>query len=72
MKQMFHTSIMSRQRLGYEMDDQSSIPGAGNDWICFLRHRFQTGSAAHQASYPMGTGGSFPRDKVADHEDALS
>jgi hypothetical protein len=26
----------------------------------------QTGSAAHPASYPMGTGGSFSRDKAAE------
>jgi hypothetical protein len=30
-----------------------------------LRHRVQTGSEAHSASYPMGTGGSFPEGKVA-------
>jgi hypothetical protein len=28
-------------------------------------HRVQTGSGAHPASYPMGTRGSFPGDKVA-------
>jgi hypothetical protein len=26
----------------------------------YSRHRFQTGSGAHPASYPMCTGGSFP------------
>jgi len=26
---------------------------------------FQTGSGAHIASYPMGTGSSFPRGKIA-------
>jgi len=30
-----------------------------------LRHRDQTGSGAHAASYPMGIGGSFPDDKAA-------
>jgi hypothetical protein len=30
-----------------------------------LRHRVQTGSGTHPASYPMGTGGSFPGDKAA-------
>jgi hypothetical protein len=30
-----------------------------------LRHRVQTGSGAHPASYPMGTGGSFPAGKAA-------
>jgi hypothetical protein len=29
------------------------------------QHRFQTGSGAHPTSYPMGTRGSFPVDKVA-------
>jgi hypothetical protein len=28
-------------------------------------HVVQTGSGAHPASYPMGTGGSFPRGKAA-------
>jgi hypothetical protein len=35
-----------------------------------LRHRVQTGSGVHPASYPMGTRGSFPGDKAereADH-----
>jgi hypothetical protein len=30
-----------------------------------LHHRVQTGSGAHPASYPMGTGCSFPGGKVA-------
>jgi hypothetical protein len=37
--------------------------GAGN---LYLRYRVRTGSGAHPASYPMGTGGSFPRDKAAE------
>jgi hypothetical protein len=36
--------------------------GAGN---FSLRHRVQTGSGAHAASYAMGTGGSFPGSKAA-------
>jgi hypothetical protein len=36
----------------------SSIPGGNFS----LRHRVQTGSGAHPASYQMGTGGSFPGD----------
>jgi hypothetical protein len=32
------------------------------DFYCSLC--VQTGSGAHQASYPMGTGGPFPRDKA--------
>jgi hypothetical protein len=30
----------------------------------------QTGSAAHPASYPMGTGGSFPGGKARPERDA--
>jgi hypothetical protein len=44
--------------LGYGLDDRMiRVPfpeGAGN--FCF-RHRVQTGSGAHTASYQMGTGG---------------
>jgi len=36
--------------------------GAGN---FSLLHRVQTGSEANPASYPMGTGGSFPGGKAA-------
>jgi hypothetical protein len=31
-----------------------------------LLHSVQTDSGAHPASYPMGTGGSFPEGKVAE------
>jgi hypothetical protein len=34
--------------------------------ICSLRHSVQTGSGDHTASYPVGTGGSFPGSKVAE------
>jgi hypothetical protein len=50
----------------YGLDDWMigvRIPaGAGN---FSLRHRVQTGSGAHPASYPMGTRGSFPGGKAA-------
>jgi hypothetical protein len=36
--------------------------GAGN---YSLHHRVQNGSGVHPASYPMGTGGSFPGSKAA-------
>jgi hypothetical protein len=36
--------------------------GAGN---VSLHHRVQNGSGAHPASYPVGTGGSFPGGKAA-------
>jgi hypothetical protein len=34
----------------------------------YLRHHVQTGSGAHPASYPIGTGGSFHGGKVAGRE----
>jgi hypothetical protein len=37
--------------------------GAGN---LSLRHRVQTGSGTHPASYPVGTGCSFPSGKAAE------
>jgi hypothetical protein len=53
--------------LGYGLDDQGSrvrFPaGTGN---FSLRHRVQNGYGAHPASYPMGTGGSFPGCKAAE------
>jgi len=36
-----------------KLDDQDSIPGRGND-----------GMGPYTASYPMGTGGSFPGGKA--------
>jgi hypothetical protein len=33
-------------------------------WNFCLHHRVQTGSGAHQASYPMGPRSSFPGDKA--------
>jgi hypothetical protein len=52
--------------LGDGLDDWDSrvrfLAGAGN---FSLHHRVQNVSGAHPASYPMGTRGSFPGDKVA-------
>jgi hypothetical protein len=51
---------------GYGLDDRMIgvrfSTGAGN---FSLRHRVQTGSGAHPASYSIGTGGSFPGGKAA-------
>jgi hypothetical protein len=47
---------------------QLYAPGRGNAEIFSLRHRVQTGSRAHPASYPMGTGGSFPGEKWPGRE----
>jgi hypothetical protein len=43
------------------MDGQGSIPGRSRDFS--LLHSVQTGSGAHPASYPRGTGDSFLRGK---------
>jgi hypothetical protein len=34
-------------------------------YIFSLRHRVQTGSGAHPASYPKGIGSFFPQSKAA-------
>jgi hypothetical protein len=34
--------------------------------FCLL-HLVQTASGVHPVSYPMGTGGSYPDSKAADH-----
>jgi hypothetical protein len=43
------------------LDDRGSIPGKG---FFFLFVSVQTGFAAHAASYPVGTGGSYPGNKA--------
>jgi hypothetical protein len=69
---LFHSSVLRQSRdssvgiaLGYRLDDRGSRvrfpPGLG----IFLHHRVQNGSAAHPASYPMGTRGSFHEVKAA-------
>jgi hypothetical protein len=51
--------------LGYRLEDRGSrvrfSVGAGN---FSLHHRNQNGSGAHPASYPVGTGSSFPGGKA--------
>jgi hypothetical protein len=42
--------------------DRDSIPGRGRDFS--PRHRFQTGSEAHPASHPVGSGDSFTGGKA--------
>jgi hypothetical protein len=52
----------SAQYLGYGVDGWCSSPGRGGEEISSsLAHL----DWAHPASYPMGTGGYFPRAKVA-------
>jgi hypothetical protein len=48
---------------GYEMDGRGSIPSRGRRF--YIPHKVHTTSGAHPASYPTGSGGSFPRGKVA-------
>jgi len=35
------------------------------DWEFFSHHHIQIGFGAHPATYPRGTGGSFPGGKAA-------
>jgi hypothetical protein len=51
--------------LGYGLDDRGArfrFPAEAGNFS--LHHRVQNGSGPHPASYPMGTGGSFPGDKA--------
>jgi hypothetical protein len=48
---------------GYGLDDRGSIPGRAENFS--LRYCVQTGSGAHPASHPVGTGAYFPGGKVA-------
>jgi len=41
------------------MEDRTCVPGRGNKGTFSLHHNVQTGSEAHPASYPVGTGSSF-------------
>jgi hypothetical protein len=47
----------------YGLDDRGVGVRVGSEFS--LLHVVQTGSGAHPASYPMGTGGSFPGGKAA-------
>jgi hypothetical protein len=49
--------------LSYGLDGRDSIPVRGKKFSLLLS--VQTGSRAHPASYPIGTGGSFPGGKAA-------
>jgi hypothetical protein len=51
---------------GYRLDELGSgVRFPAGTWNFFLHHRVQTSSGAHPASYPMGTGRSFPGGKAA-------
>jgi hypothetical protein len=53
--------------LGYGLDDRGSISDRGWEFF-FHRHRVQTGSGTHPASYPMGTVCSFPGGKATGRQ----
>jgi hypothetical protein len=53
----------------YILDDRGSIPGRGSGFF-FWSLCVQTSSKVHPASYPMGTGGSFPWVKARPGRDA--
>jgi hypothetical protein len=63
--------------MGPRSRDNSRNSDEPADWMARFRfpagvrdfsliRSIQTGSAAHQASYSMGTAGSFPKDKAAE------
>jgi hypothetical protein len=58
------------QRLGYGLDDRSSIP-VGDNNRNFSRHSVQTGSGIHSASCPLGTWVKRPGREV-DHSSPYS
>jgi len=55
MSRCISVSIEIRLRVGRP----GLIYRQGQLWT-FFRHRIQTGSETHPASYPLGTGGFFP------------
>jgi len=55
-------AAQSVQWLGYGLDDWDSVSSRG--WV-FFHHSIQSGPGAHQASFTMGSGGSFPGGKAA-------
>jgi hypothetical protein len=57
----------------YELDDRAigvRSPAGAKDFSSTLIVSVQTGSGAHPASCPMGTGGPFPGDKARPGRDA--
>jgi hypothetical protein len=50
------------------LDDRGLIPGRGKDVSFSIRHRFQTGSGTHPASYLLGAVGKVIRGvKLTTH-----
>jgi hypothetical protein len=62
-----HGSVNTLRKLwAHQLENSDLIPGRDRDFS--LLHSIQISSWAHPASYPMGTGGSFPRVKLLRHE----
>jgi len=49
-----------------QLEDRGSGVRFPGRWYFSLFHRIQTGFGSHPASYPRGTGGSFPGGKAAE------
>jgi hypothetical protein len=56
----------SVESLSYRLDDRDFIPRRGDEDNFSVSHRVQTGSETYIASYPMGTGRSFPVGRVVN------
>jgi len=52
------------QTLRYELGDRGSVPRRSRDGIPSLRHRMQSCSGTHPASYAVGTTASYPWGKA--------
>jgi hypothetical protein len=57
---------LSVENLGYGLDDRGSFLCGENNENFSLRHRVHTGSGAHPASSPMGTGVPYPKGKATE------
>jgi hypothetical protein len=58
-------SIVTRLRIG-RLENWVLFPAGTRDFSEL--HSIQTGTGAHPASYPIGTGGSFPGIERSGHE----
>jgi hypothetical protein len=61
-----NTSKPEKWKIGYQLDNQDTIPGRGWNFSLCCQFRPAMGiPPPSQASYTMGTGGSFRRSNVA-------
>jgi hypothetical protein len=61
-------SVGLAKACGCWMAEESWFPFPTGSRNCYFLHSLQTDFGAHRASYPMGTGGSFPRSKAPEQE----